>query len=78
MQERTTIRAERDDLEILRGEAHRKGVSLAELAAQIIAEKATSLRAQHRPRLGLGASGEGVGRTSVKDEASPASTPFRS
>jgi len=78
MDRRTTLTADQDDLETLRAQARRRGVSLARLLREVIAEKAEQVRASQKPRLGIGCSDEGVGRASVEDEDSPASTPPRS
>jgi len=72
MIQRTTIAAESDVLETLRDEAARRGLSLARLVGEILAEKAAALRAERRPRFGLGRSGGGVAQASVDDEESPA------
>jgi hypothetical protein len=71
MIQRTTIAAEADVLEILRVEASRRGVSLAALVGEILAEKATELRHSRRPRVGIGRSGTGVSRESVDREDLP-------
>lgn len=78
MKQRTTLTAEADDLETLRAEALRLGVSLNHLIETLVAGRAAEIQAERRPRLGLGGSGgEGLSRRSVDDEESPASTPFR-
>lgn len=78
MDRRTTLSADPDDLETLRLQARRRGISLARLLREVVAEKAQQLRASQKPRLGIGRSEGGVGRASTDDEESPASTPPRS
>ena len=72
MIQRTTVAAEQEDLETLRAEAHRRGVSLAVLTGEILADKATQLRRARRPRVGVGRSGTGVAQESVENEDLPA------
>ena len=64
--------AELEDLETLRTEAQRRGISLASLTGEILSEKAAELRRARRPRVGVGRSGTGVSRESVEDEDLPA------
>lgn len=76
---RTTLAAEADDLAVLEREARRRGVSLAALLRETVAEKAGELRrSQPKPRFGIGHSPGGASMASVEDEDSPAATPFRS
>jgi hypothetical protein len=72
MIQRTTVAAEQEDLETLRAEADRRGVSLAVLTGEILADKATQLRRARRPRVGVGRSGTGVAQESVENEDLPA------
>ena len=72
MIQRTTIAAEAEDLETLRAEAKRRGVSLAVLAGEILAGEAAELRRARRPRVGVGRSGTGVSQESVEREDLPA------
>ena len=72
MIQRTTVAAEREDLETLRAEAQRRGISLAALTGEILSDKATELRRGRRPRVGVGRSGTGVSQQSVEDEDLPA------
>jgi hypothetical protein len=72
MIQRTTIAAEAEVLEILRAEARRRGMSLATLVGEILAEKAEHLRQSRRPRVGIGHSGGGVSLESVEEENLPA------
>lgn len=78
MMRRSTVSAERDDLDTLRAEARRRGISLARLLGEIVAERAKRLRSSRRPRVGVGRSGKGVARESVADESSPAATRYKS
>ena len=78
MKKRTTVTATADDLDILRDEARRLGVSLNVVLRDLIAERAEQLQAARRPRLGVGRSGGAeLSRQSAADEDSPAATPFR-
>ena len=71
--ERTTVSASSDDLETLRGEARRRGISLAQLMRDLLAEKAAELRRGRRPRVGIGhGGGESAASASVEDEDAPA------
>lgn len=54
---RTTLSAEADDLARLEQEAQRRGVSLAALLRDIVAQAAEMLRTEQRPRFGIGRSG---------------------
>jgi hypothetical protein len=65
------VAAEADVLDILRAEANRRGVSLAVLVGEILADKATELRRTRRPRVGVGKSGTGVSQESVDREELP-------
>jgi len=79
MVQRTTIVADEEDLAVLRAEAAREGVSLAQYMRGVVAETASSLRRGRRPSVGIGRSGGvGVARESVDDEDAAASTPPRS
>ena len=72
MIQRTTVAAEAEVLETLKAEAARRGVSLAVLAGEILAERATELRRSRRPRIAVGHSGTGVAQESVDHEDLPA------
>ena len=78
MKRRTTLTVAADDLETMRAEAGRRGVSLNAVLSEIVAERASEIRSRRRPRLGIGGSGSGdLSRRSVEDEASPARAPWR-
>ena len=68
MVQRTTIAAEAEVLDTLRAEAKRRGVSFADLAGEILADKAYELRRARRPRVGVGRSGTGVSQESVEED----------
>lgn len=73
MKQRTTVTAEADDLEVLRAEAGRRGVSLNELLSDAVASKAAEIRRARRPRFGVGRSGgANLAAQSVADEDAPA------
>jgi hypothetical protein len=72
MIQRTTIAAEAEVLDALKAEAERRGISLAMLVGEILAEKAADLRHMRRPRIGIGRSGTGVSQESVDREDLPA------
>lgn len=72
MIQRTTIAAEAEVLQTLRAEAKRRGVSLAVLGGEILADKAAELRRARRPRVGVGRSGTGVSQQSINREDPPA------
>jgi hypothetical protein len=79
MVQRTTIAADEEDLAVLRAEAERRSISLAEYMRGVVAAQATELRRARRPSFGIGHSGgAGAARDSVDDEDAPAATPFRS
>jgi hypothetical protein len=78
MTERTTLAAEKDDLDTLRAEARRRGVSLARLLREIVSERAKHLRERRRPRIGVARGGRGVARASSTHEDRPAKTRYRS
>jgi hypothetical protein len=59
MTRRTTVAADRKALDTLEAEAHRRGVPLTALLAEAIEEKAASIRAARRPRVGIGRSTDG-------------------
>ncbi|MDQ3973081.1 MAG: ribbon-helix-helix protein, CopG family [Actinomycetota bacterium] len=71
MTARTTLSADEDDLETLRAEARRRGISLATLLREVVAREAANLRAQRRPRFGIGRSGVGAARIASEREDEP-------
>jgi hypothetical protein len=77
---RTTLAAESDDLAVLEDEARRRGVSLAAVLREIVADAAQARRAARpRPRWPLySGSGEAVAELSVADEEGPAAGRLRS
>ena len=78
MKRRTTLTVAADDLETIRAEAGRLGVSLNAVLSEIVAQRASEIRSQRRPRLGIGASGSvDLSQRSVQDEESPARSPWR-
>jgi len=68
---RTTLAAEERDLDALRAEARRRGISLAELLRRSVAREAAALRAGRRPRFGVASSKEGAARAEGQDEKAP-------
>jgi Ribbon-helix-helix protein, copG family len=59
MMRRTTVAADHDALDTLEAEAKRRGVSLSAVLAEAVDDKAASIRAARRPRVGLGRSHDG-------------------
>jgi hypothetical protein len=80
MQRRTTLSADSKDLAVLEDEAHRRGVSLARVLRELVAEAAATRRGRRpRPRMGVFAGdGSGVGRLTADDEEAPADGRLRS
>ena len=68
MMRRTTLVAEEDTLATLRAEAERRGTSLATILREAAEEKAASLRAARRPRVGYGRSTDGRSAAAVTAE----------
>jgi hypothetical protein len=56
---RTTVAARRSSLDTLQAEARRRGVPLTAVLAEAIDEKAQTLHASRRPRLGIARSTDG-------------------
>lgn len=73
MTRRTTVTAEADDLALLQDEARRRGVSLAAVLREAVAEKAAQVRrTRPRPRFGIVGSGHGgLADLSWRDENAP-------
>jgi hypothetical protein len=65
---RTTVAASRSSLETLEAEARRRGVSLSALMAEAIEEKAMTLHASRRPRLGVARSTDGRSAAELASE----------
>lgn len=57
--ERTTVSAPRPALRTLEAEATRRGVPLSRLLREAVEEKATTVRATRRPRIGVARSTDG-------------------
>jgi hypothetical protein len=72
---RTTLAADPADLALLEGEARRRGISLASLLREVVADRAAELRANRRPRFGVVSVGGGTARASVDDEDAPLEQP---
>lgn len=68
---RTTVTTDADDLAVLQAEARRRGVPLSQVLREAVARQAEALRADHRPRFGVGRGDPDLSMTSVQDEASP-------
>ena len=74
---RTTLAAEADDLALLQAEARKRGVSLAQLLREVVAERAQQLRATRRPRFGVVSSGGTGIAVAEQDPDGPASRSYR-
>jgi hypothetical protein len=75
MKTRTTVTAEAEDLDTLRAEATRRGISLNEVLAEAVTQKAGEIRRRRRPRVGLGRSQDG--RSAAEVTSDPVAEPFR-
>jgi predicted CopG family antitoxin len=75
MNRRTTISADSEALETLEAEARRRGSSLSSVIAELVEEKAITIRRQRRPRLGIAHSTDG--RTAAETATEPAARPLR-
>jgi hypothetical protein len=73
MMRRTTVAADRDALDTLEAEARRRGVPLTAILAEAVEDKAASIRAARRPRVGLGRSTDG--RSAAEVTAEPIADP---
>ena len=69
---RTTLAADSDDLALLEGEARRRGVSLAQLLREAVAQEADRLRRRKRPRFGIVHGGGRATQAIAADEHAPA------
>jgi hypothetical protein len=65
---RTTVAARRASLDTLEAEARRRGVSLSAVLAEAIDEKARTLHASRRPRLGIARSTDGLSAAELTGE----------
>jgi hypothetical protein len=72
---RTTLTADREDLDTLAAEAARRGVSMSDVLAEAVAEKAAAVRSHRRPRFGVARSSDG--RSAAELTAEPIAEPFR-
>lgn len=70
---RTTITADREDLATLAAEAERRGVPFTAVASEAVAEKATEIRRQRRPSVGVARSDDG--RSAAEVTAEPVARP---
>lgn len=70
---RTTVAARRSSLRTLEAEAHRRGVSLSNVMAEAIDEKAEALSSSRRPRLGVARSTDG--RSAAELASDPVALP---
>lgn len=80
MTRRTTVTAEVDDLLLLKEEARRRGLSLAAVLREAVAEKANEVRkTRPRPRFGLFSSNDGqsIAELMERDPDGPFSKPYR-
>ncbi|CAN5676757.1 hypothetical protein BH18CHL1_BH18CHL1_09090 [soil metagenome] len=68
MNRRTTVTAPGAVLDTLEAEADRRGVSLATVLREAVEEKALSLRANRRPRVGFARSTDGRSAAQVTTE----------
>ena len=75
---RTTLAAEADDLVVLKEEARRRGLSLAELLAEFLHREADAIRASRRPRIGVIERPVSIARAMEEDADAAARSEFRS
>ena len=76
---RTTLTAEAEDLSVLAAEAKRRGVSLARLLQEAVAEKAARIRGGQRPRVGIfGGGGGSIAAAMEEEHDAPAEADWRS
>lgn len=75
MKKRTTVTADVEDLDTLRAEAARRGVSLSTVLAEAVGEKAAATRASRQPRLGVARSADG--RAAAEVASQPVARPPR-
>jgi hypothetical protein len=72
---RTTVAARDDDLAVLATEARARGLSLSRMLGELVAERAQTLRSQHRPRLAIFRADVSI--AGAIENENPASRPFR-
>lgn len=77
MMRRAIVAAEDDDLAVLAEEARRRGLSLARLLREAVAEKAERLRAARRPRVGIFRVDVSIAEVSAAEADAPANADFR-
>ena len=65
---RTTVTAPRADIDTLRAEAERRGVSLTVVLAEAVNDKAVALRQRRRPAVGVARSTDGRSAAEVSSE----------
>jgi len=70
---RTTVTAGSEALATLEAEASRRNVSLSQILAEAVDDKAKVIRAGRRPRVGVAHSGDG--RSAAEVTAEPVSRP---
>ncbi|MGH2868810.1 MAG: hypothetical protein ACRDNK_14775 [Solirubrobacteraceae bacterium] len=76
---RTTLTAEAADLAVIEAEARRRGVSLATVLREVVAEAAATRRATApRPHWGVFEGPRDLARRAADDEGSPAAGRLRS
>ncbi|MHB8717353.1 MAG: hypothetical protein ACYDAC_00460 [Candidatus Dormibacteria bacterium] len=76
---RTTLAAESTDLTVLEAEARRRGVSLATVLREVVAEAAATRRlTAPRPRWGVFDGEAELARRAADDDAAPAEPRLRS
>ncbi|MGI8726659.1 MAG: ribbon-helix-helix protein, CopG family [Solirubrobacterales bacterium] len=69
---RTTVAAPSDDLDLLEGEAQRRGVSLTQVLREAVQAEAERLRGERMPRFGV-FRGDGTSTTQIAEgEDAPA------
>jgi hypothetical protein len=75
---RTTVAAEEQDLAVLKGEARRRGVSLARVLREAVSQEADRVRRCTSPRFGI-VRGDGTAtQTIARNEHAPAARRSRS
>jgi hypothetical protein len=75
MKTRTTVTADSADLDTLRAEATRRGVSLSDVLAEAVEQKAGEIRRGRRPRVGIGRSHDGQSAAELTSD--PVAEAFR-